>query len=97
VTRPGDPSPAHFSPFYHGQALVHGMGFSPDHHRIAVVSIGSNEVTLVGTETNTPLHTSDVGRSPHEAFFTPGGSARRRRRRIQWYLMTALQHHNELK
>ncbi len=33
----GDPQPANFSPLYKGQVLVHGMGFSPDHHTLAVV------------------------------------------------------------
>jgi hypothetical protein len=37
VIRLGDPLPASFSPLYKGQLLVHGMGFSPDHHTIAVV------------------------------------------------------------
>src|ERR1700751_1449892 len=37
----GTPLPANLSPLYKGQLLVHGMGFSPDHHTIAVVAIGS--------------------------------------------------------
>src|SRR5271169_5892889 len=61
------------SPLYRGQLLVHGMGFSPDRRTIAVVSIGSNSVTFIGTATNRVLHTTYVGRSPHEAFFTPDG------------------------
>src|ERR1700758_1527609 len=40
VIRLGNPSPNNFSPLYRGQVLVHGMGFSPDHRTIAVVSIG---------------------------------------------------------
>jgi YVTN family beta-propeller protein len=74
VIRLGDPQPANFSPLYKGQVLVHGMGFSPDHHTLAVVSIGSNSVTFIDTATNTVKHTSYVGRSPHEAFFTRDGS-----------------------
>jgi YVTN family beta-propeller protein len=74
VIRLGDPQPANFSPLYRGQLLVHGLGFSPDHKTLAVVSIGSNSVTLIATETNQVLHTTYVGRSPHEAFFTPDGS-----------------------
>jgi YVTN family beta-propeller protein len=74
VIRLGDPQPANFSPLYRGQVLVHGMGFSPDHKTIAVVSIGSNSVTFVDTATNAVKHTTYVGRSPHEAFFTPDGS-----------------------
>jgi YVTN family beta-propeller protein len=73
VIRLGAPSPANFSPLYKGQLLVHGMGFSPDHRTIAVVSIGSNSVTFIDTATNAPKHTTYVGRSPHEAFFTPDG------------------------
>src|SRR5207253_5642645 len=49
VIRLGDPQPGNLSPLYKGQLLVHGMGFSPDHHTIAVVSIGSNAVTFIDT------------------------------------------------
>src|SRR5438093_11017850 len=73
VIRLGDPQPGNLSPLYRGQLLVHGMGFSPDHRRIAVVSIGSNSVTFIDTATNAVMHTTYVGRSPHEAFFTPDG------------------------
>jgi YVTN family beta-propeller protein len=73
VIRLGDPQPGNFSPLYKGQVLVHGMGFSPDHRTIAVVSIGSNSVTFIDTSTNAIKHTTYVGRSPHEAFFTPDG------------------------
>ena len=73
VIRLGDPQPGNFSPLYKGQLLVHGMGFSPDHKTLAVVSIGSNSVTLVDTAANAVKHTTYVGRSPHEAFFTPDG------------------------
>ena len=73
VIRLGDPQPGNFSPLYKGQVLVHGMGFSPDHKTIVVVSIGSNAVTFIDTATNAVKHTTYVGRSPHEAFFTPDG------------------------
>ncbi|HEY0522271.1 MAG TPA: YncE family protein [Stellaceae bacterium] len=73
VVRLGDPSPMNFSPLYRGQLLVHGMGFSPDHRTIAVVSIGSNSITFIDTATNAVKHVTYVGRSPHEAFFTPDG------------------------
>jgi YVTN family beta-propeller protein len=73
VIRLGDPQPTNFSPLYKGQVLVHGMGFSPDHRTIAVVSIGSNSVTFIDTATNAIKHTTYVGRSPHEAFFTQDG------------------------
>jgi YVTN family beta-propeller protein len=74
VIRLGDPQPGNFSPLYKGQLLVHGMGFSSDHKTLAVVSIGSNSVTFIDTATNAIKHTTYVGRSPHEAFFTPDGS-----------------------
>ena len=73
VIRLGEPSPTNFSPLYKGQVLVHGMGFSPDHHTLAVVSIGSNSVTFIDTATNAVKHVTYVGRAPHEAFFTPDG------------------------
>ncbi len=73
VIRLGEPSPANFSPLYAGQVLVHGMGFSPDHRTLAVVSIGSNSVTFIDMATNSVKHTTYVGRAPHEAFFTPDG------------------------
>jgi len=74
VIRLGDPQPGNLSPLYKGQLLVHGMGFSPDHKTLAVVSIGSNSVTFIDTATNAVKHITYVGRSPHEAFFTPDGS-----------------------
>jgi YVTN family beta-propeller protein len=74
VIRLGDPSPGNFSPLYKGQVLVHGMGYAPDHRTLAVVSIASNSVTFIDTQTNAVKHTTYVGRSPHEAFFTPDGS-----------------------
>jgi YVTN family beta-propeller protein len=73
VIRLGDPSPQNFSPLYKGQVLVHGMGFSPDHRTIAVVSIGSNSVAFIDTATNEVRQITYVGRAPHEAFFTPDG------------------------
>jgi YVTN family beta-propeller protein len=73
VIRLGNPVPAALSPLYRGQLLVHGMGFSPDYKTVAVVSVASNSVTLIDTETNAVKGTIYVGRSPHEAFFTPDG------------------------
>ena len=73
VIKLGDPQPGNLSPLYKGQVLVHGMGFSPDHKTLAVVSIGSNSVTFIDTATNAVRHTTYIGRSPHEAFFTPDG------------------------
>src|SRR5262245_14872001 len=74
VIRLGDPQPMNLSPLYKGQVLVHGLGFSPDRKTIAVVSIASNSVTFIDTATNRIRHTTYVGRSPHEAFFTQDGS-----------------------
>jgi YVTN family beta-propeller protein len=69
----GEDVPAALSPLYRGELLVHGLGFSPDHKTLDVVSIGSNSVTLIDTETNTVKGKVYVGRSPHEAFYRPDG------------------------
>src|ERR1700742_5212650 len=74
VIRLGEPQPVNFTPLYKGQVLVHGMGFSFDHKTLAVVAIGSNSVTFIDTATNAIKHTTYIGRSPHEAFFTPDDS-----------------------
>jgi YVTN family beta-propeller protein len=73
VIRLGELAPTYLSPLYRGQLLVHGMGFSPDHRTLVVVSIASNSVSFIDTATNTVRHITYVGRSPHEAFFTPDG------------------------
>src|SRR5258708_29565478 len=73
VIRLGDPTPGNLSPLYRGQLLVHGMGFSPDHRTLLVVSIASNSVAFIDTATNAVKHITYVGRSPHEAFFTQNG------------------------
>jgi YVTN family beta-propeller protein len=73
VIRLGDPTPGNLSPLYKGQLLVHGMGFSPNHSTLAVVSVGSNSVAFIDTATNRVKHIAYVGRAPHEAFFTPDG------------------------
>jgi len=73
VIRLGEPQPANLSPLYRGQLLVHGMGFSPDHRTLVVVSIGTNSVAFIDTATNRVDAITYVGRAPHEAFFTPDG------------------------
>jgi YVTN family beta-propeller protein len=73
VIKLGDPVPGALSPLYKGQLLVHGLGYSPDSKTLAVVSVGSNSVTLIDTATNKIKGIIYVGRSPHEAFFTPNG------------------------
>lgn len=69
----GQPRPDVLSPIYRGQANVHGLGFSPDHRTLAVISTASNAVTFIDTATNRVKGTTYVGRSPHEGFFTPDG------------------------
>ena len=73
VIRLGDPVPGALSPLYRGQLLVHGLGYSSDSKTLAVVSVASNSVTLIDPATNKVKGTIYVGRSPHEAFFTPDG------------------------
>jgi DNA-binding beta-propeller fold protein YncE len=73
LIRLGDPAPGNLSPLYRGQLLVHGLGYSPERHLLAVVSIGSNAVSFIDTTTNAVKHVTYLGRSPHEATFTPGG------------------------
>lgn len=73
VIRLGDPVPGALSALYRGQLLVHGLGFSPDHRTLAVVSVGSNSITLIDTASNAVKGVIYLGRSPHEAFFTPDG------------------------
>jgi len=69
----GAPRTEVLSPVYRQQLNVHGLGFSPDHHTLVVVSVGSNSVTFIDTRTNLVEATTYVGRAPHEAFFTPDG------------------------
>jgi YVTN family beta-propeller protein len=73
VIKLGDPVLGALSPLYRGALLVHGLGYSPDAKTLAVVSVGSNSVTLIDTATNKAQGTVYVGWSPHEAFFTPNG------------------------
>ena len=73
VIRLGDPVPGALSPLYKGQLLVHGLGYSPDSKTLAVVSVGSNSVTLIDTATNKVKGVVYVGRAPHEPLFTPNG------------------------
>ncbi len=74
VIRLGDPVPGALSPLYRGELLVHGLGYSPDSKMLAAVSVASNSVTLIDTATNAIRGKIYVGRSPHEAFFTPDGA-----------------------
>jgi YVTN family beta-propeller protein len=73
VIKLGDPVPASLTALYKGALLVHGLGYSPDSKTLAVVSIGSNSVTLIDPSTNKAKGTVYVGRAPHEAFFTADG------------------------
>jgi len=69
----GKPQPNLVSALYKGQALVHGLGASPDHKLLAVVSVGSNNVTFLETATNAIRGSVYVGRAPHEPTFRPDG------------------------
>ena len=69
----GKPQPDIFSALYKGQALVHGLGYSAQRKLLAVVSIGSNAVTFISTQSDSVIKTLYIGRSPHEATFTPDG------------------------
>ncbi len=68
------PSPAFvLGALYGGEINVHGLGYSPDHRLLNVVSTATNAVTIVETATNRVKGTVYVGRNPHEGFFTPDG------------------------
>lgn len=69
----GKPYPGVLNPLYKGESLVHGLRYLSCKKMLAVVSIGSNSVTLISTETNKVIKTIYVGRSPHEPTFTPDG------------------------
>jgi YVTN family beta-propeller protein len=70
----GQQFPNILSPLYKGEALVHGLRYSPQKKLLAAVSIGSNSVTFISTETNKVLGKVYLGRSPHEPTFTPDGN-----------------------
>jgi YVTN family beta-propeller protein len=53
---------------------VHGLMYSPDRERLAVVSVGSNTVDIVDTTTNRAISHTDVGRASHEGWFTADGT-----------------------
>ena len=63
VIRLGDPVPGALSPLYKGQLLVHGIGYSSDSKTLAVVSVGSNSVTLIDTATNNLISPPSVNLS----------------------------------
>jgi YVTN family beta-propeller protein len=69
----GNQRPDVLSPLYKGQINVHGMGFSPDHKTLLVISNGSNSVTFIDTATNKVKGITYIGRSPHEGFFSADG------------------------
>lgn len=71
--RLGNVRPDVLSPLYKGELNVHGLGFSPDHKTLVVVSNGSNSVAFIDTATNRVKGIAYIGRSPHEGFFTPDG------------------------
>jgi YVTN family beta-propeller protein len=69
----GAPRSDVLSPIYRGEANVHGLGFSPDHRTLVVVSVATNSVTFIDTATSTVRGKVYIGRAPHEAFFTNDG------------------------
>ena len=69
----GNARPDVLSPLYRGETNVHGLGFSPDHKTLLVISNGSNSVTFIDTATNKVKGKTYIGRSPHEGFFTADG------------------------
>ena len=69
----GAPRSEVLSAIYRGEANVHGLGFSPDHHTLVVVSVATNSVTFIDTATNAVRGKTYIGRAPHEAFFTNDG------------------------
>ncbi len=71
--RLGNSRPDVLSPLYKGELNVHGLGFSPDHKTLLVISNGSNAVTFIDTASNRIKGTAYIGRSPHEGFFTADG------------------------
>ena len=52
---------------------VHGLGFSRDGRLLDAISIVSNSAQLIRTENNTIVHTTYVGREPHEGFVSSDG------------------------
>ncbi|MEU3521613.1 beta-propeller fold lactonase family protein [Streptomyces sp. NPDC006654] len=64
---------ATLSPQYTDNVGVHGLAFSPDHKRLAVVSVTSDTVDIIDTATNKVLSATDVGRAAHEGAFTANG------------------------
>jgi YVTN family beta-propeller protein len=60
-------------PVDNSEVGVHGLGFSRDGRLLDVISVNSNAVQLIRTENNTVLHTTYVGRAPHEGFVSPDG------------------------
>jgi YVTN family beta-propeller protein len=73
VIRLGDPSPGNLSPLYRGQVLVHGMGFSPDHRTLDVVSIGENYVDVLDGTTYQEKTRITVPAGPGMQIFSPDG------------------------
>ncbi|MGV7209416.1 YncE family protein [Oxalobacteraceae bacterium A2-2] len=69
----GNVRPDVLSPLYRGETNVHGLGFSPDHKTLLVISNASNSVTFIDTATNQVKGKTYVGRAPHEGFFTADG------------------------
>jgi YVTN family beta-propeller protein len=61
------------NPQYTQDVGVHGLAFSKDHKRLAAVSITSDGVDIIDTDTNKVVNHTDVGRASHEGWFTNDG------------------------
>jgi YVTN family beta-propeller protein len=61
------------NPQYTQDVGVHGLAYSTDHKRLAVVSITSDGVDIIDTATNKVVNHTDVGRASHEGWFTNDG------------------------
>lgn len=70
----GVENPDILNPLYKGEINVHGMGFSPDHKTLCVISDVTHRVSFIDTETNKVLGATNVGLAPHECFFTQDGT-----------------------
>lgn len=62
-------------PFDEDQVNVHGLGFSRDGKRLAVIAVTSNAAVVVDTATNKPVQTTYLKRAPHEGLIAPDGKS----------------------
>jgi YVTN family beta-propeller protein len=60
-------------PVDNSEVGVHGLGFSRDGSLLDAISVNSNAVQLIRTADNKVIHTTYLGRAPHEGFVSPDG------------------------